>query len=270
MSVPSRRVGIAQVAGIALAAGFALADVAAAQPVLLEVRPAEIEPQRPAVLELVGSGFVTGTEVRIETARPGRFLPYRPDELSESRCTVRLPLGFGATPERRAVFVRTPDGAESERLTLRIVRGAASQDEEPDPEEPAPDPADAEPVDAEPVDPEPGPTVDGLWPSPLPALRPASLEISGQGFEDDSEVWIQVNVHAGSSRLPQFEMRRFDAERIDETTLEVRFERGFYPAPSSRRLVVVQPDGRRSNEVFLVIAPFEDSAASPSTLRSDS
>lgn len=234
------------------------ADESHAEPVLESLEPSIVAPHRPASLELVGNGFEPGMVVLIETARAGRFLAYNPDELSAERCVVRLPLGFGPKPTQRAVLLRNPDDSESAQLVLRIGLGGAvdGSGERPEPEET--DPEEIEPEETEPEEIEPGgPSITGVWPTPLPALEPARIEVLGHDFEPESEVWIQANVHAGSQRLPAFEMRPFPTTWIDAETLEVSLERGFFPSPSSRRLVVVRPDGRRSPEAFLTVAPLD-------------
>ena len=66
-----------------------------------------------------------------------------------------------------------------------------------------------------------------------------------------------ANLNAGSTRLPDYGARAFAAEWIDAELLEVDFDRGFYPIPGVRDVVVVNPDGARSNPVSLHIQPEE-------------
>ena len=245
-----------------VAAALGIAGASLAEPVLHALEPSTVAPHRPATLELLGRGFEPGMDVMIETARAGRFLAYTPAELSDARCVVRLPLGFGPKPSQRAVYLRGADGGESTRLDLRIGIADEGSGTEPDGSEEPKEPEPEEPEETEPEETEPeviadGPSVSGLWPTPLPALEAARIEVLGHGFEPGAEVWIQANVHAGSTRLPSFDMRPFPTTWIDGESLEVTLERGFFPAPASRRLVVVLPDGRRSPETFLIVAPLD-------------
>jgi hypothetical protein len=120
------------------------------------------------------------------------------------------------------------------------------------------------PVSAQPPAPAEGevdaPVVRELWPAAVPAGRALTLEVIGDGFTDDMEVHVEVNAHAGSRRAPEYTLRPFSAERIDEQTLEVRFDRGFYGTPALRDVVVVHPDGRRSDPARLRITDPEPTA----------
>lgn len=236
-----------------LSTSVALAAAAAAEtPRLERVEPQRVEPHRPFVLVLTGSGFEAGADVLIESGTRDRFIRRQPRSLSDARCEISFALGYGPEPSERRLYVENPDGERSEMLRLQIAAGAGE--------------APADGAGREPPDPsgstEPGNGGDGTDSAPVIAeLRPAVaragepflLEIVGSGFAPEAEVRVTVNVNAGSSRLPQYAPQPFAALFVDEELLEVEFDRGFYPIPGARDVAVVNPDGAESAPAVLRI-----------------
>lgn len=217
-----------------------------ASPKLVELSPASVVPSRPVDLVLLGENFAPGAKVLIETGSSGRFVAYRATGVESERIELSLPLGFPRSPVERRIFVRNPDGSQSTArvLTIRTPEpsdssSASAVTETSDPVSAAPD------VDAD------RPVVTSIWPQPLPAGQARAIEVIGRGFEEGAEVLVSANVHAGSRRLPEYELRAFSAQLIDEQTLEVRFDRGFFHTPAVRELVVINPDGGRSQPALL-------------------
>lgn len=95
--------------------------------------------------------------------------------------------------------------------------------------------------------------VSELYPAVVPAGRPLTLQVHGEGFTSESRVWIQVNLHAGTARLPEYDLRPFDTEFVDPGLLEVELDRGFYPVPGARDVVVEGAGGARSAPAVLTI-----------------
>jgi hypothetical protein len=204
------------------------------------VVPERLAPHAAATLELTGAGFGPGLKVLLESAE-GRFLTLVPVEISASRCRLELPLGLGASPPERRLAVVRPDGTRSDALRIRIAA----------PEEPAPDPGDV--ARPEPPPGSPGPGIEQLRPAAVAAGLPFVLEVVGRGFEPGARVLIVVNRHAGSSRLPDYAAVPFPALFVDSGLLEVELERGFYPIPAVRDVVVENPGGAASGAAVLRI-----------------
>lgn len=210
-------------------------------PELHAISPAVLAPFQSARLEIRGQGFDEDTRVLIEGVSPGRFMSYQPELLSPERCTVELPLGFGPRPPIRDVVIETRNGARSHALPLTI-------------REMVTEPLDADAPESEsggvPIQIEDvvsgGPALREIRPATAPAGRAFRLELLGGGFAEGAHVEVVVNVHAGSSKLPEYRPQSFRATRLGEDLLEVSFERGFYPVPGARDLRVVNPDGTRS------------------------
>jgi hypothetical protein len=221
-----------------------VAPAAAEPPRLVALEPAIAPPSRALTLALVGTGFAPGAEVRIESATPGRFVAYASRRVSAERVEVDLPLGFGARPERRAVLLRNPDGEESGRLELRIDDAIEAV-----PLGPGPEP---ERLEVPALVPE-RPRIAELRPALAPAGLPFVLEIHGSGFRPDSRVLITVNRNAGTSGLPEYGQRAMAAIYVDSSLLEVELERGFYPIPGARDVVVENPEGAASAPAILRI-----------------
>ena len=53
--------------------------------------------------------------------------------------------------------------------------------------------------------------------------------------------------------MPEYGPRLFASDWLDESELVLAFDRGFYPTPGVRNLVVVNPDGGRSGVALLRI-----------------
>ncbi len=229
---------------------------------LAAIDPATTEPRRPFTLVLEGSGFESGATVFIETARPGKFLRYQPASIEVDRLEVELPLGFGPRPPERRVYVETRDGSRTETLTLRIAKAeqdpAAAADATTGDGEQEADSGDS--VSVEPATPEPGPVEGGpeiseLRPAAIPAGRPVIVEVFGAGFSAESRVLVTANLHAGTSRLPEYELKDFPTYFIDAELIEVEFDRGFYPVPGAREVVVEDGSGGRSEPAIMRIVP---------------
>lgn len=204
------------------------------------VAPERLAPHVAATLELTGAGFGPGLKVLLES-EGGRFLTLVPAEISASHCRLELPLGLGASPPERRLAVVRPDGTRSEALRIRI---AAPEEPPPAPDDPAlPPPA---PGPAEPA-------IEQLRPAAVAAGLPFVLEILGRGFEPGARVLIVVNRNAGSSRLPDYAAAPFPALFVDSGLLEVELERGFYPIPAVRDVVVENPGGAASGAAVLRI-----------------
>jgi hypothetical protein len=213
-----------------------------------------VPPHAPFVLVLHGDGFTAGSKVLIESGEAGRFVAFQPAELSATRGTVDLRVGFGPRPAVRRVLVESLDGERSPALALRIAAApaapAAGGEATPGSAPPAPEAT--RPDDARDAhEAAPAPRLTEVLPAPLPAGRPVVLQVHGAGFADGARVWILANRHAGTARLPEYELVAFTAELVDPELLEVTLDRGFYPVPSPRDVVVENPDGRRSRVLLL-------------------
>jgi hypothetical protein len=239
-----------------LVAVCAAVPTGAEPPRLDALEPGSVTPHGAFTLVLRGAAFESGATVGIEGVTAGRFLAYRPDLLTADRCELTLPLGFGPHPAQRQVFVENPDGERSQALTLRIelVPAPPSEVEPNGPAAPAADGVAAE------VSPSamPAPVVHLLHPASLPAGRAVVLEVHGEHFEAAARVWIAANLHAGSSRLPEYGLRPFETGFVDEGLLEVELDRGFYPVPGVREVLVENPGGARSAPALLTIRREEE------------
>lgn len=209
------------------------------------VVPDRLSPHVAASLVLTGSGFGPGLEVLVET-EGGRFLTLVPAEVSADRCRLDLPLGFGASPRERRLVVVRPDGTRSNSLRISIA--------EPETTTPAP-------VDDSPPAPSSGaddPAIESLRPHAVAAGQPFVLEVVGSGFEPGARVLIVVNRNAGTSRLPDYVATPFTALWVDSGLLEVELERGFYPVPAVRDVVVENPGGSTSGAAQLRIVVLQE------------
>ena len=234
----------------AFSLSLALAAVAAADaPRLERVEPQRVEPHRPFVLVLTGSGFEAGADALIESGTRDRFIRRQPRSLSDTRCEISFALGYGPEPSERRLYVENPGGERSEMLRLEIAAGAGEAPADGAGREP-PDPSTTEPGSA---GTDSAPVIAELRPAAARAGEPFLLEIFGSGFVPEAEVRVTVNVNAGSSRLPHYAPQPFAALFVDEELLEVEFDRGFYPIPGARDVAVVNPDGAESAPVVLRI-----------------
>ncbi len=239
-----------------LCAVLALAATAAAEaPRLDAIAPERVAPHQPFVLVMTGSGFKAGADALIESGTRDRFIRRRLQSLSPTRCEISFALGYGPVPRERRVYVENPGGARSGMLRLEIAENAA---ETPpgDGDESAGDAAgsggSAESAIAG-GDTGSAPVITELRPAIASAGEPFILEILGSGFAPEAEVWVTVNVNAGSSRLPRYAPRPFEALFIDQELLEVELDRGFYPIPGARDVAVVNPGGAASAPAVLRI-----------------
>lgn len=242
-----------------LVAALAAAPALAGTPRLEALEPTVVAPHSAFTLALVGSGFEDGAIVKIEAGTAGRYLTYHPSSLSGERCEVTMPLGFGPRPAERHVYLANPGGESSERLTLAI--GSPAETTEPA--------AAAEPGSPAAETSAPGETPEGsptaalplireLAPPSLAAGRATVLEVYGENFEEGSTVWITANLNAGSSRLPEYGLRAFDTAFVDPELLEVELDRGFFPVPGVRDVVVENSGGVRSMAATLTIRQEEE------------
>jgi hypothetical protein len=229
-------------------AGAALggSPLAAASPTLERVEPDRFEAAEAVTLELTGSGFQTGARVFIESSRPGRFVGFSPTTVSPDHCAIALPFGLSAEPDHREIYLENPDGGRTRALKLRIGGAEPESDRGPPPEPGARADAEHSPDALEVPEIGPEPEISELRPAELPAGAPEILEIVGRGFAAGARVEVTVNLHAGSTRLPEYGPRVFPAERYGDDLLEVSFDRGFHRTPGIRDVVVVNPDGARS------------------------
>ena len=236
--------------------------VFATVPTLDRIEPASVTPYTGFELMVYGSGFdPDGLTVHIEAGTAGRFLSYRPSEAADTHCTVRMPLGFGPRPSERRVYIRNADGSESERAVLRIGAEVAAIDhvdaeaEGDNPEATAESAGEETGESSEDavVATEDVPEISELQPPVLAAGRLARLEVYGRNFSEGAQVLVVANRNAGSTRLPEYELTGFPTEYVDSELLEVEFDRGFYPIPGARDVVVQNPDGTRSAAALLTI-----------------
>jgi hypothetical protein len=231
-----------------LPAALAAAAGGAAELSLSHLEPSVIPPYEAVTLRLIGRGFEAGAEVLIEGSASGRYVRHRPSRVTAELCEIELPLGFGPRPAERRVSLRNPNGDQTAPLVLQI-RGPqkAARGEPAAAEEPPPPPEGAV-----------RPRILDLRPPGVAAGRPFFLQVRGSGFADGAAIEVTANRNAGSTRLPDYGPRAFVAEWIDAELLEVDFDRGFYPIPGVRDVVVVNPDGGRSNPASLHIQPEEN------------
>jgi hypothetical protein len=222
---------------IAVAASLTSVLAHAESPSLLSLEPDAVLPYQPLTLRLVGRGFRVGATVYVEGSLGGRFLPYQPVAVEEETLEVELPLGFAPTPRERGVCVKNPGGSTSSTLQLRVGELAARETTGAPAAESGETLAPASPG---------VPSIREIRPSSVPPGSPVLLEIYGSGFTDGARVELTVNLRAGSTELPEYAPKAFEAEWIDQGLLELELQRGFYPVPAARDLVVVNPDGSRS------------------------
>ena len=251
--------------GVGMPIASAVTDSEA--PALLALVPSAVQAHRPTTLTLEGRGFVPETSVLIETGRSGKFLRYRPTEVGGDRCVVSVPSGFPERPAELAVFVENPDGSRSERLPLAVLPvtvgiGASTPDSQSDA---ATDgavvnhPEVGENLESGALEePRTGsdealPAIREIRPAEIPAGRPLILEVFGAGFDEESKVLVTANLHAGSSRLPEYALKAFPSYFIDAELIEVEFDLGFYPIPGARDVVVENASGGRSEPAILQV-----------------
>lgn len=243
--------------GVTLPVASVWAD--AEGPRLLAIEPDRVWAHQPTTLTLQGSGFQPEATVLIETGRAGKFLRYRPKALENDRCVVSLSSGFPSQPSEVAVFVENRDGSRSEQLSLIVepvsveVDGSKTATPEADQQLEPDNDSGSEPLESQLAPDHVPPTIREVRPSTIPAGRPLILEIFGSGFEEESEVLVTANLHAGTSRLPEYALRAFSSYFIDAGLIEVEFDLGFYPIPGVRDIVVANPSGTRSQPATLEI-----------------
>jgi len=101
---------------------------AAPAPRLLELQPAEVETVTRFSLLVIGEGFQRGAKLVVQAnINAGTFkapvyepLAFDVEYLGESLLEISFDRGFYFDPPTREVFVRNPDGSESNRLSLAV------------------------------------------------------------------------------------------------------------------------------------------------------
>ena len=101
-----------------------------AGPTLLELQPAEVVEASRFSLLLIGEGFTEGAEVVVSAnARAGSYrtpeyaeVAFAAEYLGDTLLEVSFDRGFYHEPAAREVFVRNPNGGESNRLLLTVSR----------------------------------------------------------------------------------------------------------------------------------------------------
>ena len=153
--------------------------------------------------------------------------------------------------------MENPDGMKSDRLSLAVELVPTGVDGTPESAEDRPEPENDSGsenlVGAVTAPDRIVPTIRELRPPAIRAGRPVILEILGSGFGEDSKVLVTANIHAGTSRLPEYAPRPFPIYFIDAELIEVEFDLGFYPIPGARDVVVENPSGGRSQPAILEI-----------------
>lgn len=244
--------------GLLLLSSLAAVSTATATTVELSaIDPSTVEPRAPFTLILKGTGFEPGASVFIESASGGKFLRYRPAVVEPDRIEVALPLGFGTRPAERGVYLVNDDGSRTQTLKLHIGRvvGDPEKMEPVGTDETVPETTMEEAVAVVGTDTEPAPQISELRPSEIPAGKQLIVELFGSGFSPESQVLVTANIHAGSSHVPEYELRAFATYFIDAQLIEVKFDRGFYPIPGARDVVVENPSGSRSEPVVMRVSP---------------
>ncbi len=232
-------------------------ETESARPELASLEPASVPARTAFSLVLNGAGFDGSTVILVEAGQAGRYLRRTPAERSAERLVVEFPLGLPPVPRERAILVEAASGERSLALTLTIgeVRDGAEEtvpaEEEISggnwDEETQPDTAAAG-----------GPAIREIRPAAIPAGRALLLEVFGEGFSESSKVWILANLHAGTSRLPDYGLREFPVYFIDQELVEVELDRGFAPNPGVRDVIVEDAEGRRSAPAVLRILAQEE------------
>jgi len=227
---------------------LAAAQSGAGAPVAAAVRPEVLIPYRPAQLTVSGEGFAPDCRVLIGT--PGKLVPVRSRVASDSEIVVELSAGYGPNPARRQLVVDCGDGGRSAPLWLTIggeggsslaaesIQNVVRQDSLP---------ASADAAQSE------IPRVLRLDPGTIVAGEPFTLTVVGEAFQEGATVEALANIHAGTSRQPEYRSVGFPTEFASDTVLIVDFDRGFAPSPRLRSITVVNPDGGRSPPMYVEV-----------------
>jgi len=227
---------------------LAMAQSGAGAPIATAVSPDLLAPYRPSQLTIRGEGFAPGCRVLI--GLPGKLVPVRSRSTEDGEIIVELAAGYGPSPARRQLVVDCGESGRSDPLWLTIGTGDGPQAEAeagPDPTvQPSPEPGG---VGA------PGevPRVLRLDPGTIVAGEPFTLTVVGEAFQEGATVEALANVHAGTSRQPEYRSVGFPTEFASDTVLIVDFDRGFAPSPRLRSITVVNPDGGRSPPMYVEV-----------------
>ncbi|PWB73315.1 MAG: hypothetical protein C3F15_09825 [Holophagae bacterium] len=225
-----------------------MAQSATGTPSSVAVSPDVLAPYRPAELTIRGEGF--GPDCSVLTGSPGKLVPVHSRVVSDSEIVVELAVGFGPKPPRRQLIVDCGGGGRSDPLWLTIAAGGGS---------PVVADSDAQPALDDGVGTGSGsglsehPRIIRLDPGAIAAGEPFTLTVVGEAFQEGAEVAVLANIHAGTSREPEYQPVDFPAEVASDTVLIVDFDRGFAPSPRLRSITVVNPDGGRSPPMYLEV-----------------
>ena len=237
---------------IALALAGLLLQPVDGRPALDWVEPPLVSAYAPASLTLHGQGFAAGCRVLLGV--PGKMVLVPSALLDAETLQIELRLGLPPEPVERQLVVDCGAGRVSSPAILRVgpprnAQPAATPHVPVSASEPAAEPgADGCPADIGSV-----PVLARLEPRELAAGQTGILTLFGSGFAPDTRVRILANIHAGTSRPPEYEMREFAAEQLSDTVLSVELDRGFASFPRLRRVVVLSPDGGESAPLFLTV-----------------
>lgn len=222
-------------------------------PSLTSLSPAEVQEAVPFTLQLKGANFSEQSKVFVQVlgSVEGQlnWLEFSPYFVSSSELSLAFDKGFSANPPVRALYVANPDGAKSQQLPLRIAAGQAGGGGAG---YAAPQSAEAASAPA----PEASLLLSALAPAEIGEGEAFVLRISGQGFSENSSVYIEVNRNAGQPDLaPEYDFIAFTPIFINGQELEIDFTMGFGANPPARQIYVTDSDGTRSNMLTLTILP---------------
>ncbi len=226
---------------------LAMAQSGAGAPIAAAVSPEVLAPYRPAQLTITGESFAP--DCRVLVGVPGKLVPVRSRTVSDSEIVVELTAGYGPTPSRRQVVVTCDAGGRSDPLWLSI-----QAEDDPPATDFIVDPVAAGSPDLA-GDDSSGeqPHVLRLDPGTIAAGEPFTLTVIGEGFVEGAAVEALANIHAGTSRQPDYRSTAFPTEFASDTVLIVDFDRGLAPSPRLRAITVVNPDGGRSPPMYLEV-----------------
>lgn len=222
------------------------------RPALDRVEPPSVPAYAPASVTLHGRGFGAGCHVLLGV--PGRMVPVPSTLVDAKTLQVELRLGLPPEPAERQLVVDCGGGRVSAQAILRVEPRGHGQPATP-PAVPLPviEPVAQAAVAGSPAGIVSVPVLARLEPAEFAAGQTGILTLFGSGFASDTRVRILANLHAGTSRPPDYEMKEFAAELLSDTVLTVELDRGFAPSPRLRRVVVVNPDGGESAPLFLTV-----------------
>jgi hypothetical protein len=225
----------------------AMAQSGAGAPIAAAVSPEVLAPYRPAQMTISGEGFAP--DCRVLVGVPGKLVPVRSRVVSDSEIVVELAAGYGPNPARRQLVVACDEGGRSDPLWLSI----AAEGESPAADFIVDAVDDGSPASTGDEPSGEQPHVLRLDPGTIAAGEPFTLTVIGEGFVEGAAVEALANVHAGTSRQPDYRSTAFPTEFASDTVLIVDFDRGFAPSPRLRSITVVNPDGGRSPPMYLEV-----------------